>query len=362
MEKLVGQFDLGKKDAGPDAPAPSMDEVRATLLFVIDTYGKHLIEIPGHPLRKVRETLDEFSKEVIQPEARGGIERVLFRFRQFFSAYRLDESAYFQKTFEDFRAIIWDFVDQLAEDLGQEQRDDAEIRENLELLKDAVEMNSVDALKNQSRKFIDCYVEKQFKKDKRRAVRMKSIRKNLNLMKKQLHDAQEATRVDHMTGAFNRKTFDEYAAQYVKLPMDAQAPTTLMLLDIDHFKRINDTYGHAIGDFVIKELVTALKGHFTRDSDLICRIGGEEFAVLLPDYTAEAAARRAEDLLKKIRALAYVHEDQTIRFTVSIGIAQLNPFEDAATWTKRADWALYNSKNTGRNRTTVAPAALRTAA
>lgn len=370
VEKLVEQFDFDWKNkeghvpgAGATLP-PVLDEERATILFMLDTFNKHLIEVPGHPVRKTREILDEFSREIIQPEAKGGLERVLFRLRQFFGAYRLEENAYTQKTFEDFRAIIWDFVDQLAEDVSQEQKDDGEIRQSLDELKEAVEANSIDSLKTHSRKFIDCYIENQFKKDKRRGARMKSIRKNLNLVKKQLTDAQQEARVDGMTGAFNRKTFDEYCHQYAKLPADASMPVSMIILDIDHFKKINDTYGHQIGDFVIKELVGALKGHFTRESDLICRIGGEEFAVVLPDYDVAAAAKRAEELMKKVRALAYVHEDHQIRFTVSAGIAQLNSLEgeNVGSWLKRADWALYHSKNTGRNRATVAPAHLQSAA
>jgi len=127
-----------------------------------------------------------------------------------------------------------------------------------------------------------------------------------------------------------------------------------MMADIDHFKRINDTYGHPIGDFVLKELVKSLQGMFTRDVDLVARMGGEEFAILLPDYTAETALKKADEVLERVRHDAFVHESHEIRFTISIGIAQLSPSETVAAWYKRADLALYNSKNTGRNKATVA--------
>lgn len=361
MEKLIQQFDFDWSESGdPEAGGvkiPGLSEDRATLLFIIDTFNKHLIEIDGHPVRKVRETLDEFAKELIAPKPKT-LDRVLFRFRQFFSAYRIDETAYFQKTFEDFRTIIWDFVDQLAEDIGAEQKEDFEVQQSLNELKEAVESNSITVLKTQSRKFIDCYIEKQFKKDKRRSTRMKSIRKNLNKVKKQLGEASSAARMDHLTGAHNRKTFDEFCEQYAKLFAGSDQPVSLLLVDIDHFKRINDTYGHQVGDFVLKDLVKTMKGTFTRDSDMVARYGGEEFAVLLPDYQAQQAMQKAEELMAKVRAEAYVHEHHQIRFTVSIGIAQLTPGEDIASWVKRADMALYNSKNTGRNRATIAAAPL----
>jgi len=364
MEKLIEQFDFewdkdgaGGGPGGDPKKVSALGEDRATMLFLLDTYNKHLMEIEGHPVRKTRETLDEFAKELISPRDKSS-ERVLFRLRQFFSAYRIDETTYFQKTFEDFRTIIWDFVDQLAEDVGVEEKDDFEMRQSLDELKEAVESNSIDDLKNRSRKFIDSYIEKQFKKDKRRQTRMKSIRKNLTKVKKQLGEASSAARTDHLTNAYNRKTFDEYCAHFVKLLQASGQPCSLLLIDIDHFKKINDNYGHPIGDFVLKELVATLKTVFTRESDLIARIGGEEFAIILPDYNAEQAMKKAEELMTKVRAEVYVQENHQIRFTVSVGIAQLTSHEEVAGWVKRADLALYNSKNTGRNRATIAPSPL----
>jgi len=361
VSKLIEQFDFEWSDGAGRASAMveegGITEERATLLYIIDTFNKHLIDFDGHPVRKTRETLDEFAKELLNPKNQP-LERVLFRFRQYFSTYRIDEAAYLQKTFEDFRSIIWDFVDQLAEDISEDQKDDFEVRQSLDQLKEAVESNSIAELKNQSRRFIDSYMEKQFKKDKRRNGRMKSIRKNLNTVKKQLGEANSASRVDHLTNAFNRKTFDEYCDQHWKLFQASKQPVTVMLVDIDHFKKINDNFGHAVGDFVLKELVKNLKQMFPRESDLLARIGGEEFAVILPDFTSDHALKKAEDVLNKVRAETYVHENNQIKFTVSIGIAQLCEGEALTAWVKRADLALYNSKNTGRNRYTVAPANL----
>jgi diguanylate cyclase len=359
VEKLVEQFDFewSDKDGKPGGLPGGLTEERATLLFVIDTFNKHLLEIEGHPVRKMRETLDEFTKEILRP-GEAGLEKVLFRFRQFFSSYRLAETSYFQKSFEEFRGIVWDLVDQLSEDMSEAQKEDFEIRHHLEELKEAVESNSMDYLKSESRKFIDCYVEKQFKKEKRASTRMKSIRKNLNVVKKQLTEANDTARLDHLTQAFNRKSFDEYCEQHRKLSMASHQPVTLMMLDIDHFKKINDTFGHPIGDFVLKELVKTLKSCFPRESDLVARIGGEEFAILLPDFKADAAMKKAEDLMARIRSEVYVHEDHQIRFTISMGISQWVEGEEISSWLKRADLALYNSKHTGRNRATVAPAPL----
>lgn len=358
VEKLIEQFDFDWSAQGGNrqrGTPPTLDEDRATILFMLDTFNKHLIEIEGHPVRKTRETLDEFAKELISPSDPDNEERLLFRLRQFFSSYRIDETSYFQKTFEEFRTIIWDFIDQLAEDIGQEQREDNEVKQSLDELKEAVESNSIEVLKSQSRKFIDCYVEKQFKKDKRRSMRMKSIQKNLKAVKRQLNDAVDAAQTDHLTGAYNRKAFDEQIHQSYRLAPASNQDLCLILVDIDHFKKINDSYGHPIGDFVLKELVRILKSHFSAEGELVARVGGEEFAILLNGCDARIALRKSEDFLNKVRAEIFVQENHQIRFTVSVGISELGQGEDLASWTKRADLALYHSKNTGRNRATVAP-------
>lgn len=362
VEKLVSQFDFEWSEDSPENGKPSgLSEDRATLLYMLDQYNKNLVEVDGHPVRRVREILDGLAKEIIAPKDKNSVDEVLFRLRQFFSAYRLDETTYVQKTFDELRAIIWENVSQLSNDLGEEQKDDFAIRQSLDDLKEAVESNSIGVLKKESKKFIDCYLEKQVKKDKRRTSTMKSIRKNLNKVKKQLGEASTAANTDHLTSAFNRKTFDEYSHQHWSLHQASQGPVSLLLVDIDHFKKINDTFGHPIGDFVLKELVGTLKGIFSRESDLIARIGGEEFAILMPDYTASQAMIKAEELMAKVRKETYVQEHHQIRFTVSIGIAQLSDGEEVNSWIKRADLALYHSKNTGRNRATLAPASLKAA-
>jgi diguanylate cyclase (GGDEF)-like protein len=350
VEKLVEQFELG-----PKTETKNVSEDRATLLFVIDTFNKHLLEIAAHPVRQVRGILDEFAKELLNPESKD--DRVLFRFRQFFSTYRIDETAYIQKTFEEFRTIIWDFIDQLAEDVGAEQKEDSQIKESLDSLKEAVESNSIDVLKNQSRKFIDSYMESQFRKQKRTAQKMKSIRKNLNSVKKQLDTAKDTMRTDYLTQTHNRKSFDEFCDQHVKLNGMDQGAVSMIMVDADHFKRINDVYGHDVGDFVLKEISNTLKTLFSGEEDFVARIGGEEFAIVLSSHTAEEAAKRAENVLAHFRNETYIVQDHQIRITVSMGIAQLNQSESPADWLKRADQALYYSKNNGRNRLTIAPSA-----
>lgn len=355
VKKLVEQLEWrDSTDANPASSHMEMSDERATLLYILDTYSKHLFEVDKHPLRRVRENLDGFVKALVNSDTKS-TEKLLFNLRQFFSSYRLDEYTYIQNTFDDFKRIIWDFAEQLAEEVEYEQTKDAEASQSLDQLREAVEANSIEGLRSKSREFIDFYIKYQTQKDERRSKRITSMKKNLSTVKKQLMEANHNMRVDHMTQAYNRKSFDEQMKKHQQMAVISQTPVTLITLDIDHFKKINDAYGHDIGDFVLKECVVLLKEVFHREDDFVARIGGEEFAIILPNFTFEHAIVRAEETLAKIRKEVFVHGELEIKFTVSLGIAQLLQNESIDQWQKRSDSALYQSKQTGRNKYTVAP-------
>jgi diguanylate cyclase len=355
VKKLVDQLELdwGGGSAGSAHRKIEISEELATLLFVIDTYNKNLFEIEHHSVRRTRDSLDEFAKGLVDPD-REKVEKTLFRLRQFLSGYRLEEYTYIQKTFEDFKNIIWDFADQLGEEIHVEKAQDMELKAHLNGLREAVEANSIQQLRAKSREFIDTYVETQTRKEERRSQRVESIQKNLHSVKKQLMEANMSARLDHLTGAHNRKSFDEQLKKYHSLSQLSASSVSLIILDIDHFKKVNDNYGHDVGDFVIKECVRLTQEIFCREIDFLARIGGEEFAVILPDYQVEHCMKKAEELLQHVRKSVIIQGNMQIHFTVSMGIAELLPQESIEAWVKRADSALYDSKNSGRNRFTVA--------
>lgn len=358
MQKLVEQLTwTSHAEQGHHHPTDfhNLSEELATLLFVIDTYGKHLLDVEHHPIRRIREELDQYARGLLSQDKEMQ-EKTLFRFRQFFERYRLDETAHVQKTFDDFRNIIWDFVDQLSEEIHDEENSNNSLQQKLSQLKEAVEANSVHELKSQARGFIDSYIEYQTRRDDRKYRRLESVKEHLDKMKKQLNDANNSMKLDHLTKAFNRKSFDENIKQVWNMNRLYNKNVTLLALDIDHFKKINDTYGHAMGDFILIEFVKIMKSFFPRDVDFVARVGGEEFAILLPDYAIVHALKKSEDLLKKVRSERFVQDGHTLQFTCSIGIAQLEPQETIEQWMKRADEALYEAKRSGRDKFVVAQA------
>ena len=355
VTKLIQQLDMTFTPAEPASVSDALviSEDKATILYMIDVYNKHLFEVEKHSIRKVREKLDNLSKALIDPDPKK-MEKTLFDIRQFFSSYRIDEYSYIQNTFDDFKRIVWDFADQLSEDTEFENNKDKNLAKHLDSLKEAVEANSIETLRVKSREFINSYVEYQVQKNDIRDKRMTSVKKNLEAIKKQLMVANNSLSIDHLTSAHNRKSCDEYIKKLAQLNHLSQGPSSLIMLDIDFFKKINDSYGHDIGDYVLKECVRILNEVFNREGEMVARIGGEEFVVVLPNHSTELAVARAEEAQKRIRAESFIQGNLDIRFTASMGIAQLLEGESSSDWLKRADTALYQSKNSGRNKYTVA--------
>ncbi len=163
---------------------------------------------------------------------------------------------------------------------------------------------------------------------------------------------------DPLTGLFNRRYLDESLPRELARAARRHAALSLLIVDIDHFKRINDCFGHDAGDAVLAQ-VGALMGARLRGEDIACRIGGEEFVLIMPDATADAAARRADALRKAVSELRLRSHDREIgEVTVSIGVAQWNGSSRCLDELRHAaDCALYKAKESGRNRVVVAPGA-----
>lgn len=160
---------------------------------------------------------------------------------------------------------------------------------------------------------------------------------------------------DPLTGLFNRRYFQETLQRELHRAARARQPLSLVMIDIDHFKRFNDTWGHDAGDAALRAIGKILLGR-TRAGDVACRLGGEEFALAFPGLSAEVAMARVEALRQEIEACDFQFLDQSIApVTISAGIA-IYPSHaiDMDSLTRVADQALYQSKKAGRNRFTMA--------
>jgi diguanylate cyclase (GGDEF)-like protein len=160
--------------------------------------------------------------------------------------------------------------------------------------------------------------------------------------------------MDPLTGVFNRRQMERSLGDAIERQRRSSAPASLLLIDVDHFKRINDQAGHAKGDAVLKGIVSLVEKR-SRKLDSLFRIGGEEFLLLLPDTQEAPAAVLAEQLRASIAESPLLDGR---RVTVSVGVGELRPGESVDSWMKHADDALYAAKKAGRNRVARAAEAL----
>jgi two-component system cell cycle response regulator len=166
-----------------------------------------------------------------------------------------------------------------------------------------------------------------------------------------------AALTDSLTGLYNRRYFTAHAKELLSKAHAERKPMTLVIFDVDHFKKINDTYGHQVGDEVLQELGRRVTGNL-RNFDLVARIGGEEFVAVLPDTDLEAGATIADRLRQAVGGEPFKVSaaEGAIAVTMSLGAAAAAADEGLESLLKRADEALYRSKREGRNRVTLAAA------
>ena len=177
------------------------------------------------------------------------------------------------------------------------------------------------------------------------------LERQVHQLMRELHQARRESVTDSLTGLYNRRAFEECLQNTLNLNRLFGYPATMLLIDIDHFKQVNDTYGHAVGDAVLQAVAQQIVRVCKRRSDFVARYGGEEFAVILRETTLSAAQRLAQQLVKQIRKHPIpIAGVGTIRVTVSIGVSELQSHESVDAWFRRTDALLYQAKHAGRNR------------
>ncbi|WP_420962761.1 GGDEF domain-containing protein [Brucella sp. IR073] len=174
------------------------------------------------------------------------------------------------------------------------------------------------------------------------------LRKMTQILSARSESLAQAALTDGLTGMQNRRYFDEALKEYLAQFGRIDKPVGLMILDLDHFKAINDTYGHDVGDAVLREVARCLKD-YTRYHDVVARLGGEEFAVVVSNMEKELLVKLANRIRKAIADLTITIDDACLKVTTSIGVAEWDRRESWQDFYRRADQLLYQAKNMGRN-------------
>lgn len=192
--------------------------------------------------------------------------------------------------------------------------------------------------------------------EKTELLNMANIKMQMEIEQRKLleDELRKLASTDFLTGLFTRRKLFELGEREINRAKRAGAPLSLLIMDIDHFKSVNDTYGHAIGDEVLKDFAKVCREAF-RSTDIVGRFGGEEFVTIMPDTHIPTANEVAERLRQNIEKRQFPVAGKILSYTVSIGLAGLNVDENSIDpLIARGDEALYKAKKTGRNKVVIA--------
>jgi diguanylate cyclase (GGDEF)-like protein len=185
---------------------------------------------------------------------------------------------------------------------------------------------------------------------KRQDERMFQLGTKVSELSEELQEVRKESTLDGLTRLFTRKPFEDYLSKAAYLRKVFGQPCCLLMIDLDHFKDINDNHGHPAGDRALRVVSDCLIRSFPRRSDFVARFGGDEFAVILSGTTQSEAMRLAERFVAIIRSTPVGLDDTEVHTTVSVGVVELNRGESSESWLARADAMLYEAKRAGRDR------------
>ncbi len=352
-----------------DSPDPS-DKALDVLTTLLRLYGEYCFDTDTVDANVARAECNAWATRISlaegRPPAEGGFEAPAQPppgpFRDwgglvgFLQQKRRSEIEYIVRSLRSFREAILCFAECLGRTLGDEQASDARIERQLGTLSSALETRDPQRIGAEAQRVVEAVRHAMANRRQRELEQTRLLGARLQDLREELAEARKKAEVDALTQLSNRAAFDQHVRHLASLGgLLGEAPC-LLLADLDHFKSINDNYGHPAGDEVLRQVSGCLSRTFLRKHDFVCRYGGEEFAAVLIDTTLAQAQMLSERLLENVRSLIIPYDDRQICPTASLGLAALGPGETASDWLARADAALYRAKHGGRDRLAVAPA------
>ncbi len=271
--------------------------------------------------------------------------------QQFLLEHRRAEQAYVEERIGELKDAIWAFIDGLRDLAGADGQMETSLDAQLADLERAVQGDSLEAVRALVFRAVDGIRGTLAERRSRLEARMRVMGETLRALRTDLLELRKKAELDTLTELYNRGSFDAALRRYVELGLFAGQSLCLMLVDLDHFKELNDRHGHPAGDRVLRAAAASLLRSFPRRSDLVARYGGDELAVLLYDSDPAAVGRLGERAVEAVRRTTVsLDSGEELAITCSVGIAELRPGDDPALLLARADAALYRAKKAGRDR------------
>jgi diguanylate cyclase (GGDEF)-like protein len=345
------------------APEEVADDALDTLGFVLRALGRSAFAVDDLAASAVASRFEAWASHLVvrapHPEApessREPVTRVDFGgARRFVATHRKREQAYVTGTVEGLRDAVWSFARTLHRVLGEDRRASAEVDVRARRLREAAQRPSAEELRREVLAAAESLEGLVADLRKRQDGHTAELGAKVRSLTEQLAETQREVGLDALTKLANRRALDTQLERVGELADVLHTRASLLMIDLDHFKRVNDTFGHTVGDDVLRAVADALARTFLRKSDFVARYGGEEFVVLLRETALTSATMLAERFRATLRTVAISHGAERITVTTSIGVAEIAPGEAPNEWLARADRALYEAKAAGRDRVVAA--------
>ena len=355
----------------PAVPAPPATEAamisaedaeRAleTLAAVLRAQGVHAFDVEDQDAGEIRQRFASWAEhvlvaaplpgEVTSRDSEGSVRRDWGGLRRLVTAHRKRESAFVSKTMTDLREVIWSFVASVTRAAAADHQEGGVARERLAQLRSALEGNDIVALRREASEAASAIEAVWGAQNQRQASQLAAFAQSVRKLGEELEGAKREGALDPLTRLHNRACFDEVLGRTAGLASLFHRSSCLLMIDIDHFKQVNDGFGHPGGDAVIKAVADCLVRTFPRRDDLVARYGGDEFAVILKEVDPKDARALVQRLVDASRELRVTHQGRTIEVTLSVGLAACRQGDTTESWLEHADGALYEAKSAGRNR------------
>jgi diguanylate cyclase len=263
---------------------------------------------------------------------------------------RRTEHSHITKSMQDLRQAIWAFVHNLNQALTADGAANTRVTAQLSRLHEAARGPSTDDLKREAITAAHAIGQILEERKREQLAHVEVLGERMAQLGRALEEARREVGLDPLTRLFNRKTFDEQLARVNDMSSLFGQSACLLVIDIDHFKHINDGFGHPAGDEVLRLVADTMVRVFRRRDDVVARFGGDEFAVILRETELKESLMLGQRLVESIRSMPIDQGGQAVRVSVSVGACQAKAGETSDAWLARADRALYRAKESGRDR------------
>ena len=342
---------------------PGEDAALDTVANLLKAFGEHAFDTDNVSAAETRAECEGWAQKITVGTGKGDesedgeakpFKRDFGGVRRFFTAQRSHEREFVGRSLGNLREAVHAFARCLTTTVGEDRAADERVGAQLGKLVGAFQSNDSQAIRCEAEGIVQVVQEVMAKRTESQKRMLGELSQKISDLREELHDVREKAALDPLTQLFNRSALDAHLDRVADLAFLLSSSPCILMIDVDHFKNCNDTYGHPTGDEVLRRVADGLVRNFLRREDFVARYGGEEFVVVIPDSSLHNAEQRAERVRQSLAELDIETGKGKLNITVSIGLASLASGDTGASWLARADAALYEAKGGGRNCVRVA--------